>query len=426
MAILGLRQNGVLVSEAGVPGMRAMLSGRMYAEVNGALNTGVAFANPNNFPVVVTFYVTDQTGVNSSPNSFTLKANAQAAEFLNQAPFSVQLGFAGTLTFSASAPVGVIGLRTFVNERGDFLMTTETVTSLPDNTSGGVVLMAHFADGGGWQTQVVLVNTTDAAISGSVQFYSEGSASAAAAPVTMTVNGQVAASFAYTINARSSFKLQTSGAVAAALQTGSIRITPASGTTAPSAFSVFSFSSNGVTVTQATVQTVPIGTAFRGYVEVNSIDGTPGSIDSGIAIANNSPASATVNFELTDLNGVSTGLTASVVVPSMGHVARLVHDLFPSLGASFNGVIRVSSSTLISVVDLRIRFNERGDVLVTTTPASNEASAPTTAELLFPHVVDGSGFSTQLVLFSGLDGQSSNGTVQFTSQSGQALNLTIR
>src|SRR6516164_858403 len=34
MAILGLRQNGVLVSEAGVPGMRAMLSGRMYAEVN--------------------------------------------------------------------------------------------------------------------------------------------------------------------------------------------------------------------------------------------------------------------------------------------------------------------------------------------------------------------------------------------------------
>src|SRR5678815_1287287 len=33
-AIIGYRQNGVLISEAGVPGVNTMLSGRTYAEVN--------------------------------------------------------------------------------------------------------------------------------------------------------------------------------------------------------------------------------------------------------------------------------------------------------------------------------------------------------------------------------------------------------
>jgi hypothetical protein len=425
VAIFGLRQNGVLISEAGVPGMTAMLSGRMYAEVNGVQNTGVAFANPSSSSVVISFFTTDQTGT-ANQNSFTLGANTQIATFLNQAPFNVKSGFTGTLTFTASAPVGVIGLRTFVNERGDFLMTTENVTSLPDGSSASLVLMAHFADGGGWQTQVILVNTTDSAISGVVQFYNDGSGNVAATPITMTVNGQTSASFNYTISARSSFKLQTSGTVAAALQTGSIRITPITGVAPPSAFAVFSFSSNGVTVTQATIQTVQSGTAFRGYVEVNSAGGAPGSIDNGIAIANTSSVPATVNFDLTDLKGVSTGLTASVVLPPLGHVARLLHDLFPTLGSSFQGVVRISSSTLISAVDLRIRYNERGDVLVTTTPASNEASGSTTAELLFPQIVDGAGFSTQLVLFSGVAGQTSNGTIQFIGQSGQALTLTVQ
>src|SRR5438094_167369 len=58
VAIFGLRQNGVLVTEAGVPGMTTMLSGRTYAEVNGIINTGIAFANTSSSPVVVTFSVT--------------------------------------------------------------------------------------------------------------------------------------------------------------------------------------------------------------------------------------------------------------------------------------------------------------------------------------------------------------------------------
>src|SRR6266446_4613044 len=41
-AIFDLRQNGVLTTEAAVPGMATIASGRMYAEVNGSNNTGIA------------------------------------------------------------------------------------------------------------------------------------------------------------------------------------------------------------------------------------------------------------------------------------------------------------------------------------------------------------------------------------------------
>lgn len=424
VAIFGLRQNGVLVTEAGVPGMTTMVSGRTYAEVNGPINTGVAFANPNGTPVVISFNFTDQSGNDFGQSSFTLGGNAQTAKFLNESPFNSG-SFAGTFTFNASAPVAVIALRGFTNQRGEFLITTQVVTPVPDTVSAGLV-MGHFADGGGWQTQVILVNTTDAAISGNVQFFSEGSASVAASPLTLNVNGTVAASFSYTIRARASVKLVTSAPLGVATQVGSVRVTPAAGSTTPSGFAIFSFTSNGVTVSEAAVHAQPTSIAFRTYVEVNSSAGQPGAIQSGIAITNTSSTAATVNFELTTLSGASVGLTASTLVPASGHTSKFVHELFPTLSLPFRGVLRIMAPGPVVVVSLRMRYNERGDFLITTTPASNEAAASSTADLMFPHTVDRGGYTTQFILFSGTAGQSTSGTLRFFNQAGQSMNVSVR
>lgn len=170
-AIFALRQNGVLVSEAGVPGMTTMLSGRTYAEVNGPVNTGLAIVNPNAGPVTISFYFTDQSGRDFGDNTFILEGNNQIARFLNQEPFGAK-SFAGSLSFTASAPVGVIGIRALVNGWGEFLMTTQPVTPMPGSFSVNPFTLGHFADGGGWKTQVILVNTTDVALTGNVQFFS--------------------------------------------------------------------------------------------------------------------------------------------------------------------------------------------------------------------------------------------------------------
>ena len=47
IAFFEFRQDGVLVAEAGVPASEPVREGRIYAEVEGSVNTGLAIANPN-------------------------------------------------------------------------------------------------------------------------------------------------------------------------------------------------------------------------------------------------------------------------------------------------------------------------------------------------------------------------------------------
>ena len=61
VAIFGFRQNSILVSEAGVPASPAVSVGRIRAEVDGPVTTGLAIANPGSTAAVVTFYFSDQT-----------------------------------------------------------------------------------------------------------------------------------------------------------------------------------------------------------------------------------------------------------------------------------------------------------------------------------------------------------------------------
>jgi hypothetical protein len=64
LAIFGFRQNGVLVTEAGVPASPLIESGRIYAAIGGPVNTGVAIANPNGRAATITFFFTDTDGNN--------------------------------------------------------------------------------------------------------------------------------------------------------------------------------------------------------------------------------------------------------------------------------------------------------------------------------------------------------------------------
>jgi hypothetical protein len=79
----------------------------------------------------------------------------------------------------------------------------------------------------------------------------------------------------------------------------------------------------------------------------------------------------------------------------------------------------------LSVVSLRLRYNERGELLITTTPPSNEGDNPPTTEVLFPDLVNGGGFTTQFILFSGSAGQVSTGTVSFLQPDGTAFSLNV-
>jgi hypothetical protein len=428
LAIFSLRNGNVVVSEAGVPASPLIQSGRIYAEVNGPVNTGLAIANPNNQAATISFYFTDASGRDFGQGTLTIPANGQIAQFLNSPLFNSGVLPAGAFTFTSSLPVAAIALRGLTNERSEFLITTLPVTTLAPQT--GNLLFPHFADGSGWTTQVILVNPGDQTLTGSLQFISQGSAGAPGQPVVVTTfGGASASSFNYSIPAHGAFRLLTAGA-AADVRVGSVRVMPEGSSGTPAGVSIFSFRNAGVTVSEAGVPAVRTTTAFRLYAEASGdfAHGQAGSLQTGIAVANAAAAPANVNFEVTTLDGTSLGLTGTVAVPANGQTALFLTQIpgLAALPASFQGILRISASAGISVVGLRGRYNERGDFLITTTPPVAEDAPPTTGETIFPHIVEGAGYTTQFILFSGRPGQAASGTLFFLSQAGQPMTLNIR
>jgi glucose/arabinose dehydrogenase len=160
LSIFGFSDRGVLVSEMAVPASRAIAEGKVFAEVGLNVNTGFALTNPNGEAATVSFRFTNANGIDFAGGAVTVQPGQQIAAFLNESPFNGPDSMFGTFTFTSSLPVAVLAVRGGTNERGDFLMSTlpvwEIRTTPPDNTT-----IAQFADGGGWTTQVVLVNPSD-------------------------------------------------------------------------------------------------------------------------------------------------------------------------------------------------------------------------------------------------------------------------
>ncbi len=201
LAIFGFQQRGVLVTEASIPASSVLRAGRIFAEVASNVNTGVALLNPNDEPATVGFYFTNANGNNFGSGTVTLLPRQQIAAFLNEAPFKGGNSVFGTFTFSSSVAIAAIALRGLTNERGEFLITTLPVldvgTPPPVPVPNSFRTLTHFADGGGWTTQVVLLNPSAAAIDGTVKFPLQSG------PVTQTN--------AYTLAPTSSIGLATHG-----------------------------------------------------------------------------------------------------------------------------------------------------------------------------------------------------------------------
>jgi hypothetical protein len=129
---------------------------------------------------------------------------------------------------------------------------------------------------------------------------------------------------------------------------------------------------------------------------------------------------------LTRANGTATGLIGSIVIPANGQTATFLNQIpgLASLPLPFQGVMRISSTSQISVIGLRARYNERADFLITTLVPVQE-TLNISDELYFPHFADSGGYTTQFILMNNIPGQSS-GVLRLFNQSGEALNLVLQ
>ena len=202
MAIVGHRAGGVLINEASFPASVPVMSGRIAVQINGTVNTGVAIANGGDSDATIQFYFTDAVRQEFGHGSFVLKANRQMSGFLNHPPFFGQSFMEGSFTFvSSGAPVSMLAVRGLTNERGEFLFTTLPVSPIQTGSTAATIsgltmtadadlpsnalLVPHFADGGGWTTHVILTNPTSESLTGTLQFFGQGTAVEPAAPLQL-------------------------------------------------------------------------------------------------------------------------------------------------------------------------------------------------------------------------------------------------
>jgi mono/diheme cytochrome c family protein len=409
LAIFGFRQNGVLISEAGVPASGLITRGRMYAQTGSGVRTGLAIMNPTNAVATVGFTFTDESGRDVSSGSTTVPANGQIAAFLDEQPFNGAAPFSGSLTFSASTGVAVVALRGVTNERSEFLLTTQPVTDLSATPSTAPAVFPHFANGGGWRTGIILVNPTNVTISGRLR-YGNPSGSSQDSDIDYLIPGNAAVQFICCLSS-----------LPDSVRVGTVSIIPSSGSATPTGSLVFSYTRSNIRVTEAAVPLVQAGNAFRVYVEASD------AIQSGIALANTSSGTATVRLELIDPAGTSVAAT-SLTLSANAQLSQFLNQIsgFETLKLPFRGLLRITSASPIAVTGLRSRINERGDFLITTTPPIPESSGSSASELFFPHIADAGGYTTQFILFSGGSGRSLRGNIRFMSQSGQPLDLKVR
>jgi len=77
------------------------------------------------------------------------------------------------------------------------------------------------------------------------------------------------------------------------------------------------------------------------------------TVQSALALANPGDQAAVVQLTLVDSQSGHEIATASVTVPSLGHLAGFVSELFESVAIPFTGTVRIQSDVPIAVVALR-------------------------------------------------------------------------
>ena len=422
-AILGLRQNGALVSEASVSAMPPLMGGRIYAEMSNSVNTGIAITNANAQPVTLSFYFTDSNGANVGQGSTVIGAGEQIAAFLNESPFQGSSNFRGSFTFTASAMVSAYALRGFTTSRREFLMSNVPVADIGASTAGPQTV-PQFADGAGWRTTVALVNTTDTVISGELRVYDS-----AGRPLQVALNSSTNSTFGYSIPARSAAVFQ-SAAAAQSVRVGSVQIVPSGTSAGPSAFAILRYAPDAVRVTEASVPALTPGAEWRMFVEsLGEFDRAAGSIQTGVAIANPGNSSVDIQYQLIPSDATAAAQSGSISIPANGQIALFINQLpgITSGPAPFQGTLRIEApgGAALAVTGLRARINERGDFLITTTAAVREAATAPSSESFIPYFAMGAGYGVQFVVFSRSPSAAAGG-VYFFDQKGRPLNVLLR
>jgi photosystem II stability/assembly factor-like uncharacterized protein len=432
-AVFSFKQNGVTIAEAGVPASPPTTSARIFIDYRTAVNaipgrsdaglidvnTGIAVINYSSATANVTYTLRDLNGITLTDGHGTLAAGKHFAEFIDQfksiaAGFNLPSNFStttkfGSLEIASDKPLSVLALRGTTNQRHEFLITTTPVADLAQAARYGPVYFPDFADGGGYVTSFLLLNSSNGTETGTLEFLDRNGNRLAVNQVGGTNNSI----FGYSIPAGGAFRFQTDGSPAE-VKTGWVRLTPDSSTATPVSSGVFSYNPSNALIGESGIPSAVATTHARIYVDLS------GSHNTGLAIANVGPTAASVMINAYQIDG-RTGIGTNpepLQLAGNGQDAKFVDQFISDLPEGFTGVLDIGSATPFAALTLRSLMNERKEFMMTTFPiADMNCAAP--SPIVFPQIVDGGGYVTQFILIGA--GGASSVTLNFYGDDGKPL-----
>jgi hypothetical protein len=384
-----------LVSEAAIPASAAANNWIMYAEQGAGVSTGVAIANPNNIDVNVNLLLSD-----GRQTSLLIPTMGQRAAFVHELFGNFQGSFLGTLKIQSNAPVAVLALRGTTNAAGQFI-----IASIPLNSSvpdiGGTKVFPSIVDGGGYNSELILVNAASTVSTGSVQFSFDVSTDLGA---NRTFNFSVPAGGVWRIRTMSGANASPTGrsdqtmSGANASPTGSVTSGYASlimsnGSPMPDATAIIRLSSNGDLVSETAVpaQSQVTRSLMFGSFERNS--------RTGVAIVNSLSQDVQVTLTPFDGNGGSAAPARTSTVRALSQTSAFLDELIGGLPSGFKGSVLLEAASPVYAISMRGTTNSRGGFLMSTLAMVDLNQMPSGVHY-FPHVVNGGLYKTEFLIMN--------------------------
>ena len=375
--------------------------------------------NPTSDQVTVLFDLTGLDGTVSNFASLTLDPGKALSGFLSGDPFNLPSDGTGTFSFSASAPIAATAFRASSASSSQLQLSYVPIADLDAVVDSAPVTIPEFADGSHWTTQIILVNTTEDPMNGQIRFFKGGEPGVVGHPVEVSLANGSGSVFDYSLPPRSAQRFQTTG-VSDSILTGFVQVVPLESTKPPAAYAVLTLAESGITNLDTTVEGQKPGANFTLYVDSSGNFGTGEALSARTAISLANPSDSVVNvtLELRDLQGRPSGFSTQLLLPPKGHTSAFLHELVGLLDMPnpFEGLLRVTATDPgITVTGLRARYNESGRFIATTTGPLKAIAGP----VVFPHIVDGSGYATKVILVNAASGQPISGALRLLNETGE-------
>lgn len=443
---------GTLIYETAVPQSPLIRRGLMRVDLGINTKTRVSLTNPSAQPANIELSLLGSDGTSGLPagsgvifftQTLTLGARSQQTIPLtnliqSQSP---PVNFLGALLIQTTAPISAIGLRDRTNERGETITTTTPVVDdsplgnqevLGSNKAAAELEAASSAlrteevriflpfvkDGMGYSMTLELINPFSRAIAGTVFLFDD-----TGSPLMLTLNGQSQSSFHYSLDPQASLQRISAGD-SLSLGSGYAVILPDPGSTAPRGTALVALRQGGVSVSQAGLPAARPVKTFLAYIDRRS------SRDSTVRIVNPGRAVVELQWTLTSLDGTENLASESVSLGPGAGLELVASTHFSNLPSEFEGILRVSSSDLVTAAALHSTTNTRGETLVSAAPlyplATAAAESGNSPFSVLPYLSDGSGSQSELVLLNVDPQKQLAGTVNLFTSAGSTLNLNFQ